>query len=263
MNGRIAADGAHHDFGGVERFAAQRPRGGHVVNKQRRDAVGMKSRAERAQQLDRHSRPVAQHLLGGRVGEQNLPWVDDEHRLRHAVKGAPQHGGRKLSSSWAATRCSVRSATAASSASLVAWVALSESCSSRRERRVDSVRTVARIRISATPARSIASRNVPLVSIRAPREKQPALFRHRLCEVSGDRGRRRAVILADECCDGRAVSRGPEPDQLAIDRNLALHQRLGLFDQLLFGGIVLDGFDQCRERRQDRVAGLAIFLANC
>jgi len=56
-----------------------------------------------------------------------------------------------------------------------------------------------------------------------------------------------------------AVSRGPEPDQLAIDGNLALHQRLGLFDQLRFGGIVLDGFDQCRERRQDAVAGLAIF----
>ena len=61
-------------------------------------------------------------------------------------------------------------------------------------------------------------------------------------------------------CDGGVIARGPEPDQLAIDCNLALHQRLGLFDQLLFAGIVLDGLDQCRERRQDRLAGLAVFL---
>ena len=96
MNGRIAADGAHHDFDGVERFAAQRARGGHVLDRQRRDAVGMKDRTERAQQFDRHARPEAQHLLGGRVGEQNFSLgVDDEHRLRHAVKGAAQDGGRK------------------------------------------------------------------------------------------------------------------------------------------------------------------------
>ena len=53
MNRRIAADGANHDFLGVERFAAQRARGGHVLDQQRRDAVGMKDRAERAQ----HARP--------------------------------------------------------------------------------------------------------------------------------------------------------------------------------------------------------------
>ena len=97
MNGRIAADGAHHHFDGVERFAAQRPRRRHVVDQERRDAVGMKNRAERPQQLDRHARPEAQHLLCGRIGEQNLSLgVDDEHRLRHAVKGAPhKRAGRK------------------------------------------------------------------------------------------------------------------------------------------------------------------------
>ena len=89
--------------------------------------------------------------------------------------------------------------------------------------------------------------------------KQPALFGHGLFQISVDRGGCGTILLADERRDRRAVSRGPKPDQLAIDCNLALHQRLGLFDQLLFGGIVLDGLDQCCERRQDRVAGLAVF----
>ncbi len=68
----------------------------------------------------------------------------------------------------------------------------------------------------------------------APREEQPALFRHRLFEVSGDRSRRRAVLPADECCGGGVVSRVAEPDQLAIDGNLALHQRLGALRSAAF-----------------------------
>ena len=55
----------------------------------------MKDVLSDAQSLDRHARPVAQHFLGGRIGEQDLSLgVDDEHRLRHAVKGALQHRGR-------------------------------------------------------------------------------------------------------------------------------------------------------------------------
>ena len=37
--------------------------------------------------------------------------------------------------------------------------------------------------------------------------EQPALFRDRLFEVAGDRGRRRAILLADQRRDAGAVSR--------------------------------------------------------
>ena len=66
------------------------------------------------------------------------------------------------SASWATTRCSVRSATAASSFSLAAR-------SSRPERRVSPIRSIASTRISTTPARSIASSQRPLVLYRALR----------------------------------------------------------------------------------------------
>ncbi len=64
--------------------------------------------------------------------------------------------------SCAATRCSVRSATAASSNSLVALVALSESASTRLERRVWCIMMIARIRIRLMPTTSTASRMRPL-----------------------------------------------------------------------------------------------------
>ena len=166
-----------------------------------------------------------------------------------------------LSSSCALTRCSVRSATAASSASLVALVALSESCSSRRERRVDSVSTVASIRISATPARSIASRNVPVgFGFGALREQQPALFGHGLFEVGGDRCRRRAVLAWPTSAAMAAVS--PAVRSLISSPLIAIWRSTSALVSSISCvsvGIVLDGFDQFLERRQDRVAGLAVF----
>ena len=95
MQRRAAVGGADDDFLFVERFAAQRPRRRQLFRRQRRDAVGVIDGARAPQLLDRHARPVAQHLLCGRVGEQDVSLgVDDEHRLRHAVKGALQHRGR-------------------------------------------------------------------------------------------------------------------------------------------------------------------------
>ena len=180
----------------------------------------MKNRAERAQQFDRHSRPVAQHLLGGRIGEQNLsPGVDDEHRLRHAVKGAAQHGGRKPEFVMGGDqmlgalgdRGFQRLVGGLGGAQRILQFPARAAGRHRQSRWRGSGS-------SATPARSIASRNVPLVSDSARlRGQQPALFRNRLFEVSGDRGGRRTVLLADKRRDRGVVSRGPEPDQLAID----------------------------------------------
>ena len=85
------------------------------------------------------------------------------------------------------------------------------------------------------PARSIASRNVRWLRIGCVCGKQPALFGDRLFEIAGDRGGRCAVLLADKRGDPGLSPAILEPDQLAIERNLARDQRVGLFDQPLLG----------------------------
>jgi hypothetical protein len=261
MNGGVAANWAHHDFDGVERFAAQRPRCGHVLNQHRGDAVGMKDRAERAQQLDRPSRPVAQHLLRGRVGEQNLALgVDDEHRFRHTVKGAPQDCGRE-------PEFLVRGDQMLGALGDRGFQRLVGGLGGAQRILQLPARTAGRQRQNGGEDQNQCDaceidrqQECPGgFGFGAPLEEQSALFRHRPFQVSRDRGRGRAVLLTNERRDGGAISRTPELDQLTIDCDLALHQRLGLFDQLLFGRIVLDRLDQCRQRRQDRVAGLAVF----
>jgi hypothetical protein len=220
----------------------------------------MENGAERAQQLDRHARPEAQHLLGGGVGEQHLALgVDDEHCLSHAVEGAAQHGGRQPEF-------------------FVRGDQMRGAIGDRGLQRLVGCLAGAE-RVLEFPARAARGqdqncgqnqnqydageidRQQETASGFGPGTlgiKQPALFGHRLRQVSGDRRHRLAVFLADERCDSGAVARIPQPDHLTVDGKLAFRECLGLFDQLLFGGIVLHRIDQCGERQNDRVAGFAI-----
>ena len=205
--------------------------------------------------------PVAQHLLGGRIGEQDVSLgIDDEHRLRHAVKGAPQHGGRKPEFVMGGDQM-LGALGDRGLQRLVGGLGGGERILQFPARAAGGYRQHGGEDQDQRDAGEIDRQQDASVGFGfgAPGEEQPALFRHRLFEVSGDRSRRRAVFLADERRDAGVVSRGPEPDQFAIEGDLALHQRLGLFDQPLFAGIGLDGLDQAVERRQDRVAGLAVF----
>ena len=194
---------------------------------QRRDAVGVKDVAQRAQLLDRHARPVAQHLLGGRIGEQDVSLgVDDQHRLRHAVEGALQHGGRKPElvmggdqmlgalgdrglqrlvgglGGAAASSCSSRLRAAGSPAS-ARW----RGAGSARRRR------------GRSPAGHVPVR----FGFGASRGEQLRSSADRLFEVAGDRRPSpRGPRLADERRDRGVVSGDSQPDQFAVDRNLAL-----------------------------------------
>ena len=119
---------------------------------------------------------------------------------------------------------------------------------------------MARIRISATPARSIASRIRPLVSdsarLAASSLRASATAFSRLPAIAAVAARSSRLTSA---AIAGVVPGIAQPDQFAIEGNLALHQRLGLFDQPPLAGTVVDGLDQAIERRQDRTAGMAIF----
>ena len=220
----------------------------------------MKNRAERAQQLDRHSRPVAQHLLGGRVGEQDLSLgVDDEHRLRHAVKAALQHGGRKPEFVMGGDQM-LGALGDRGLQRLVGGLGGAERIPQFPARAAGRHRQNGGEDQNQRDAGEIDRQQEHPVGFGSARRAKSSL---RSSATAFARFPAIAAVAArsswlTSAARPRCLPRS-EPDQLAIDRNLALHQRLGLFDQLLFDGIVLDGFDQCRERRQDRVAGLAVF----
>ena len=222
----------------------------------------MKDRAERAQQLDRHSRPVAQHLLGGRVGEQNLSLgVDDEHRLRHAVKGAAQHGGRKpefvmggdqmlgalgdrrfqrLVGGLGGARANPAVPGASGGSTPSARWRGSESARRRQDRSPAGTSRWFRIRRacakSSLRSSATAFSRFPAIAAVAARSSWPTSAAAAALSPAF-----RSLINSPLTAIWRSTS--------------ALVSSISCFSV----GIGLDGFDQRGERRQDRVAGLAVF----
>ena len=85
----VTALRARDEFEVVELLATQRTRRRQLVDGKGRDTIDVKHVALRAQPLDRHARPVAQHFFRGRIGQHDgSPGVDDKHRFRHAVEHA-------------------------------------------------------------------------------------------------------------------------------------------------------------------------------
>ncbi|MGY4352377.1 hypothetical protein ACVWXM_008870 [Bradyrhizobium sp. GM7.3] len=69
---------------------------GNLVGLERGDAVAVKHDGHRAQIAQVHAGPVQQHALGGGIGQKDIALgIDDQHRLRHAVKGALEHVDRE------------------------------------------------------------------------------------------------------------------------------------------------------------------------
>ena len=80
---------------------------------QRRKAIRRTARPATGCSID--ARLIMKHLLHGRVRARSIPWHDDKH-ARHAVEVLRSTDAVWQISSWALSRCSVRSVTAASSA---------------------------------------------------------------------------------------------------------------------------------------------------
>ena len=261
MDRRVAAARPHHDFGGVEFLAAQRAGGRHLAGGKRRNAVGVKHRAQRPQQLDRHARPVAQHPFRGRVGEHHLALgIDHEHRLGHAVKhalhdlgGMPQvlvrfHqmlgplGDRRFQR-------------------LVGGLAGGERFLQLPARAPGRQRQRDGKQHDQHHARQIdRQQDAPVdLGIGAVEPQQPSFLGNDLFQVGADRLRHGAIFgLGHQRGNSGAVAGVLKPDQLARERNLAGHQRLGLLQRPGFARVGPDGREQVIEGRQERRAGVAV-----
>ena len=165
------------------------------------------------------------------------------------------------SCSCAACKCSVRSATAASSDRLVALVALSEDANSWLAR-CDSRSSIATSnRIRTRPVRSIASRITPVRPESAVRTASSlcssASIRSKFALIASIKARPSPLALS---ASNPAVSSAcVKPDRCHIHGKPAGNLRFGVLQQLRLAWIVPGCLRQLREGRRDPVRSFTVF----